>query len=40
VLELLADGRDLSPAVERVVACEDAPSAWPAMIAKTAAEME
>jgi threonine dehydrogenase-like Zn-dependent dehydrogenase len=35
VLELLADGLDLSPAVDRVVAWEDAPSAWPAMIGKT-----
>jgi threonine dehydrogenase-like Zn-dependent dehydrogenase len=35
VLELLADGLDLSPAVDRVVAWEDAPSAWPAMTGKT-----
>ena len=35
VLELLADGLDLSPAVDRVVAWEDAPSAWPAMVGKT-----
>jgi threonine dehydrogenase-like Zn-dependent dehydrogenase len=34
VLELLA-GCDLSPAVDRVVAWEDAPSAWPAMTGKT-----
>ncbi len=35
VLELLAGGLDLSPAVDRVVAWEDAPSAWPAMTGKT-----
>ena len=35
VLELLADGLDLSPAVDRVVAWEDAPSGWPAMTGKT-----
>ena len=35
VLALLADGLDLSPAVDRVVAWEDAPSAWPAMTGKT-----
>jgi hypothetical protein len=35
VLDLLADGLDLSPAVDRVVAWEDAPSAWPAMTGKT-----
>ena len=35
VLELLADGLDLSPAVGRVVAWEDAPSGWPAMTGKT-----
>ncbi|HTY33828.1 zinc-dependent alcohol dehydrogenase [Mycobacterium sp.] len=35
VLELLADGLDLSPAVDRVVAWEDAPSAWPTMTGKT-----
>jgi threonine dehydrogenase-like Zn-dependent dehydrogenase len=35
VLELLAGGMDLSPAVDRVVAWEDAPSAWPEMIGKT-----
>ena len=35
VLELLANGLDLSPALDRVVAWEDAPSAWPAMTGKT-----
>jgi threonine dehydrogenase-like Zn-dependent dehydrogenase len=35
VLELLANGLDLSPAVDRVVPWEDAPSAWPAMTGKT-----
>jgi threonine dehydrogenase-like Zn-dependent dehydrogenase len=35
VLELLAGGLDLTPAVDRVVAWEDAPSAWPTMIGKT-----
>jgi threonine dehydrogenase-like Zn-dependent dehydrogenase len=35
VLELLADGCDLSPAVDRVVAWEDAPSVWPTMTGKT-----
>ncbi len=35
VLELLAGGMDLSPAVDRVVAWEDAPSAWPTMTGKT-----
>jgi len=35
ILELLADGCDLSPVVERVVAWEDAPSAWPTMTGKT-----
>jgi threonine dehydrogenase-like Zn-dependent dehydrogenase len=35
VLELLADGLDLSPAVDRVVSWEDAPSAWPTMTGKT-----
>jgi threonine dehydrogenase-like Zn-dependent dehydrogenase len=35
VLELLAAGLDLSPAVDRVVPWEDAPSAWPAMTGKT-----
>jgi threonine dehydrogenase-like Zn-dependent dehydrogenase len=35
VLELLAGGLDLSPAVDRVVAWEDAPSAWATMTGKT-----
>lgn len=35
VIELLAGGCDLSPAVDRVVAWDDAPSAWPAMTGKT-----
>lgn len=35
VLELLAGGCDLSPAVERVVPWEDAPSVWPTMTGKT-----
>ncbi|MCV7381792.1 alcohol dehydrogenase [Mycobacterium alsense] len=35
VLQLLADGLDLSPAVDRVVAWDDAPAAWPAMTGKT-----
>jgi threonine dehydrogenase-like Zn-dependent dehydrogenase len=35
VLELLADGCDLSPAVDRIVAWEDAPSVWPTMTGKT-----
>jgi threonine dehydrogenase-like Zn-dependent dehydrogenase len=35
VLELLADGLDLSPVVDRVVAWEDAPSVWPTMAGKT-----
>ena len=35
VLELLADGCDLSPAVDRVVSWEDAPSEWPTMTGKT-----
>jgi threonine dehydrogenase-like Zn-dependent dehydrogenase len=35
VLELLAAGLDLSPAVDLVVPWEDAPSAWPAMTGKT-----
>ena len=34
VIELLA-GQDLSPAVDRVVEWEDAPSAWPTMTGKT-----
>ena len=35
VLELLAGGLDLSPAVDRVVPWEEAPLAWPAMTGKT-----
>ncbi len=35
ILELLAAGMDLAPAVDRVVPWEDAPSAWPEMIGKT-----
>jgi threonine dehydrogenase-like Zn-dependent dehydrogenase len=35
VLELLAGGLDLSPAVDRVVAWDDAPSAWATMTGKT-----
>jgi threonine dehydrogenase-like Zn-dependent dehydrogenase len=35
VLELLAGGMDLSPAIDRIVSWEDAPSAWPAMTGKT-----
>ncbi len=35
VLELLAAGLDLAPAVDRVVPWEEAPSAWPAMTGKT-----
>jgi hypothetical protein len=35
VLALLAQGCDLTPAVDRVVPWEDAPSAWPAMTGKT-----
>jgi threonine dehydrogenase-like Zn-dependent dehydrogenase len=35
VLELLANGLDLSPAVDRVVGWDDAPSVWPAMTGKT-----
>jgi hypothetical protein len=35
VLDLLADGLDLSPAVDRVVPWEDAPSVWPTMTGKT-----
>lgn len=34
VIELLA-GQDLSPAVDRVIAWDDAPSAWPTMTGKT-----
>jgi threonine dehydrogenase-like Zn-dependent dehydrogenase len=35
VLDLLAAGCDLAPAVERVAAWDDAPSVWPAMTGKT-----
>lgn len=35
VLDLLAGGCDLSPAVDRVVPWDDAPAAWPAMTGKT-----
>jgi threonine dehydrogenase-like Zn-dependent dehydrogenase len=35
VIDLLAAGLDLSPAVDRVVPWEDAPSSWPAMTGKT-----
>jgi threonine dehydrogenase-like Zn-dependent dehydrogenase len=35
ILELLHNGCDLSPAVERVVAWDDAPSVWPTMTGKT-----
>jgi threonine dehydrogenase-like Zn-dependent dehydrogenase len=35
VVDLLAAGCDLAPAVERVVAWDDAPSVWPAMTGKT-----
>lgn len=35
ILDLLADGCDLLPAVERVVAWEDAALAWPTMTGKT-----
>jgi hypothetical protein len=35
ILELVTASCDLAPAVERVVAWEDAPQAWPAMTAKT-----
>jgi threonine dehydrogenase-like Zn-dependent dehydrogenase len=35
VLELLADGCDLAPAVERVVGWDDAPDVWPTMTGKT-----
>lgn len=35
VLELLAGGCDLSPAVDRVVSWDDAPSVWPTMTGKT-----
>lgn len=35
VLRVLAGGCDLAPAVERVVAWDDAPSVWPTMTGKT-----
>jgi threonine dehydrogenase-like Zn-dependent dehydrogenase len=35
VLEVLAGGCDLSPAVDRVVSWEDAPEVWPTMTGKT-----
>jgi threonine dehydrogenase-like Zn-dependent dehydrogenase len=35
ILEVLAGGCDLSPVVDRVVAWDDAPSAWPEMTGKT-----
>jgi threonine dehydrogenase-like Zn-dependent dehydrogenase len=35
ILELLANGCDLSPVVDRVVPWDDAPSAWPTMTGKT-----
>ena len=35
VLRLLADGCDLSPALDCVVAWEDAPEVWPKMTGKT-----
>jgi D-arabinose 1-dehydrogenase-like Zn-dependent alcohol dehydrogenase len=35
ILELLAAGCDLSPAVERVVPWDDAPEVWPTMTGKT-----
>lgn len=35
VLRLLARGCDLSPVIDRVVAWDDAPSAWPTMTGKT-----
>ena len=35
VVELLADGLDLSPVVDRSVPWEDAPSVWPTMTGKT-----
>lgn len=35
ILDVIAGGCDLSPAVDRVVAWDDAPSAWPAMTGKT-----
>jgi hypothetical protein len=35
ILDILSAGCDLSPVVDRVVAWEDAPSAWPTMVGKT-----
>jgi threonine dehydrogenase-like Zn-dependent dehydrogenase len=35
ILQLLADGRDLSPVVDRVIDWEDAPAVWPTMTGKT-----
>ena len=35
VLELITAHCDLAPAVDRVVAWEDAPQAWPAMTGNT-----
>ncbi|MGB8505300.1 hypothetical protein [Mycobacterium sp.] len=35
ILELLAAGSDLAPAVERVVDWDDAPAVWPTMTGKT-----
>lgn len=35
VLAMLADGCDLSPAVDRVVPWEEAPTGWPEMTGKT-----
>jgi hypothetical protein len=35
ILELLSAACDLSPAVDRVVPWDDAPSVWPTMTGKT-----
>jgi threonine dehydrogenase-like Zn-dependent dehydrogenase len=35
IIDLLADGLDLAPAVERVAPWEDAPAVWPTMTGKT-----
>ncbi|WP_244232326.1 hypothetical protein [Mycobacterium innocens] len=35
ILGVIAGGCDLSPAVDRVVAWDDAPSSWPSMTGKT-----
>jgi hypothetical protein len=35
ILELLADGCNLSPVVDRVVSWNDAPTVWPTMVGKT-----